>query len=94
MKQVLLDFPKQFFEGYEITKDFVSPYHGIKNVLVVGMGGSALPGDFLKMYVEKDNIKVSVARDYRLRKPVSNDTVVFVILYSVIQRKLSKRWNN
>jgi len=82
MKQVLLDFPKQFFEGCEITKDFVSPYHGIKNVLVVGMGGSALPGDFLKMYVEKDNIKVSVARDYRLRKPVSNDTVVFVISYS------------
>jgi glucose/mannose-6-phosphate isomerase len=82
MKQILLNFPKQFSQGYEITKDFVSPYHGIKNVLVVGMGGSALPGDFLKMYVEKDNIKVSVARDYRLRKPVSSDTVVFVISYS------------
>lgn len=82
MKQILLDFPKQFTEGHEITKDFVNPYKGIKKVMVVGMGGSALPGDFLKMYLSEDNVKVSVARDYKIRKAISKDTVVFVSSYS------------
>lgn len=37
---------------------------GVHEVLVCGMGGSALPGDFLELFAAQRHVRVTVSRDY------------------------------
>lgn len=54
-----------------------------KNIVVVGMGGSAIGGEILKDWLrEKLPIQIEVNRDYTLPAYVNNETLVFVNSYS------------
>ena len=70
MRQVILDFPKQFRIGLEAAKNAKAPnvQHPISNIIIAGMGGSALPGDVFKM-VNNDycyQIAYFIHRNYNL----------------------------
>lgn len=56
LRQVILDSPKQFAVGLEIAKD-IKPAAGLKAIEVSGMGGSSLPVDILRTYVEMLRLK-------------------------------------
>jgi glucose/mannose-6-phosphate isomerase len=55
----------------------------VKNILVSGMGGSAIAGDILRDYL-KDELRVPmfVNRDYLIPRFVDKETLVFIISYS------------
>lgn len=54
-----------------------------RNVLVTGLGGSAIGGDFLRVYAAKRcPVPVAVNRDYSLPSYVNQDTLVFATSYS------------
>lgn len=54
-----------------------------KNVIVTGLGGSAIGGDFLRVYgVHKCAIPISVNRDYTLPLFVNENTLVLAVSYS------------
>ena len=54
-----------------------------KNIVVVGMGGSAIGGELLQGWLRDElSIPIQVCRDYTLPAYVNKDTLVFVNSYS------------
>lgn len=55
----------------------------ISNIVVTGLGGSAIGGDLLRVYAaDKVSVPITVNRDYGLPKFVGPDTLVFAVSYS------------
>lgn len=88
MSELIFNFPSQFKVGYAATGTAGEEYRGKKfeNIIIAGMGGSALPGDLLKTVASELglNIPVTLHRDYGLPKDgsVRRDTLVIVSSYS------------
>lgn len=67
----------QLPEGVEL------PEMAISNIVVTGLGGSAIGGDLLRVYAtRKLPVPVVVNRDYDLPEFVGEDTLVFAVSYS------------
>lgn len=81
--QVILDFPKQFRAGLEAAKN-IKIRDKFKGVVVCGMGGSALPGDILEMWLEAYQIGLPlfIHRNYGLPYQIDKDYLVICISYS------------
>ena len=59
MLQVIKNFPDQCREALTLPKG-VSANEGVRNIVITGMGGSAMGGDLLKIYLSDSNIPVHV----------------------------------
>ncbi|MDX1608355.1 MAG: bifunctional phosphoglucose/phosphomannose isomerase [Candidatus Spechtbacterales bacterium] len=87
MKQILIDFPSQFATGYSAAADAGSSLKNNKfeNIIVAGMGGSALPGALLEMLAEYQldlQIPVYIHRSYELPRQATDKSLVIIISYS------------
>jgi len=59
------------------------PSQNFKNILVLGMGGSAIGGDLLSDYLSDElSIPIVVIRGYDIPKFVDENTLVFTVSYS------------
>ena len=83
MEKIILEFPKQFRKGIELAEK-VRPVGKFKKILVCGMGGSALAGDVLKMWLELEKIAlpINVHRNYKLPFWVDKSYLIIIISYS------------
>ena len=81
MLKVIEDFPQQCKTALELTKG-MSVTGRIDNIVVAGMGGSAICGDLLKIYLHDLKIPVFVVRDYKVPIFVDENTLVFAVSYS------------
>jgi len=81
MLQVIKDFPKQCREALTLPEG-ISISGEVNNIVVTGMGGSAMGGDLLKIYLRNSNIPVYVNRDYKLPNFVNENSLVFAVSYS------------
>jgi len=81
MLQVIKDFPNQCREALELPRG-ISASGEIKNIIITGMGGSAMGGDLLKIYMDESEIPVYVNRNYKLPKFVNENSLVFAVSYS------------
>jgi glucose/mannose-6-phosphate isomerase len=81
MLQVIKDFPKQCREALSLPKG-ISVSGEINNIVVTGMGGSAIGGDLIKAYLKDTNIPVYVNRDYKVPNFVNENSLVFAVSYS------------
>lgn len=79
MLGVIKQFPQQCKEALGLPKGISVP-GTINSIVVAGMGGSAISGDLLKIYLR--DMPVTVTRGYRVPKFVNEDTLVFVVSYS------------
>ena len=79
--QVIKDFPKQCREALGLPKG-ISASGDVNNIVVTGMGGSAVGGDLLKIYLSDTNIPVYVNRDYKVPDFVNENSLVFAVSYS------------
>jgi glucose/mannose-6-phosphate isomerase len=80
----LARFPEQMKEALEIA-EAVQRFNFLKidNVVVAGMGGSAISGDILlSLFRGTLDVPLMVNRDYDLAKWVNKDTLVLCISYS------------
>ncbi|MFQ5570165.1 MAG: bifunctional phosphoglucose/phosphomannose isomerase [Rhodothermales bacterium] len=79
-------FPEQWREGRQRAEAFDwpgAPETGYRQVVVVGMGGSAIAGDLLRtLAVGTASVPIVVSRSYRLPAWVDAETVVIVSSYS------------
>lgn len=85
MHGAISDFPKQLIEGMEIGKriSLENNYSGIINIVVAGMGGSAIGGDVARVLLgESLQVPFLVSRNYRLPGWVSSNTLVICSSYS------------
>ena len=81
MLKVIEDFPQQCKTALELPKG-MSVSGKIDKIFVCGMGGSAVSGDLLKIYMHNSNIPVFVIRDYKVPNFIDEDTLVFAVSYS------------
>jgi glucose/mannose-6-phosphate isomerase len=74
-----IEIPPQTIVGSSVIS-YLKP---ISQVLICGMGGSAVSGDYLQTYLEKvASFPIFVQRNYEIPAFVSKDTVVILISYS------------
>lgn len=81
----VLSFPKQIEHTLKLARDFSLPddYKNIRNVVVAGMGGSALGarlGDSLEYKILK--VPLEIVNDYHLPSYVDENTLVIASSYS------------
>lgn len=84
MLTILLNFPQQWEEAGRIGREFPSPhYKGIGNIVITGMGGSAIGGDILRLYLSSElELPIFVNRGYTLPRFVDDTTLVVAVSYS------------
>lgn len=83
MREIILSFPKQFEIGFKAAKE-IKVLGDFKKLLICGMGGSALPGEVLKIWLKEKEIKlpVEIHRNYNLPFNVDKKTLTIIISYS------------
>ncbi|MFT7615252.1 MAG: glucose/mannose-6-phosphate isomerase [Candidatus Woesearchaeota archaeon] len=78
-KEILRSVHEQVEEGIELS--FEKKGHGeFKNIVIVGMGGSGLPGRLLQNYIK--NIPVYVVQEFAMQEFITKESLVFIISYS------------
>lgn len=85
MYQWILDFPKQVEDAVTIgTKAAIKlSARGIQNIVLTGLGGSAIGGDLLRSYLADElKIPLIVNRHYLLPAFVNSKSLVIVSSYS------------
>jgi len=81
MRQIILDFPKQFKIGIDAAKD--TKLEGIfENIVICAMGGSALPGSLLLDIGVKFSLPLFVHRAYGLPKAANEKSLILCISFS------------
>jgi glucose/mannose-6-phosphate isomerase len=85
MFQVLADFSKQIEEAYSIGSS-IQPKAGLKdigNIIVTGLGGSAIGGDMLRSFLQYEiDVPFAVNRNYFLPSYVNENTLIIASSYS------------
>jgi glucose/mannose-6-phosphate isomerase len=85
MMALTLDFPAQCERAMQLASDAPAPTlpRPPRQVVVCGMGGSAIGGDYLRaLFEEYGDLPVQVIRDYHLPHSVDAHTLVFAVSYS------------
>jgi glucose/mannose-6-phosphate isomerase len=85
MMALTLDFPAQCERAWQIAENAPLPTlpSAPRQVLVCGMGGSAIGGDYLRaLFEEYGDLPVQVIRDYHLPNSTDAHTLVFAVSYS------------
>lgn len=84
MMGYLYDLPDQFERSLDMQFDFLDGYQReYRNIVVSGMGGSAIGGDILRTYsLKRASLPVIVNRDYDVPNFIDERTLFFAISYS------------
>jgi len=86
MYGVLKDFHLQIEDAVRISGEVILPAidkSSISNIIINGLGGSAIGGDFVRSAVQYElNIPVAVNRNYDLPSYATKNTLCFVSSYS------------
>ncbi|MCE1165581.1 MAG: bifunctional phosphoglucose/phosphomannose isomerase [Bacteroidetes bacterium] len=85
MFSVLFDFPVQICDAVDIAGSvkLKGNYKGIKNIIINGLGGSAIGGDILRSFTAGEiKIPVTVNRNYTLPSYAGKDTLAVLSSYS------------
>lgn len=80
MRQVILDFPKQFAEGFNRAKD-IRAKGPFSDLVLCGIGGSALPGNILNMLGLLSK-PLTINRDYGLPSEAEQNSLIIAISFS------------
>jgi glucose/mannose-6-phosphate isomerase len=86
LRQVIIDFPKQFKEGFELAKN-IKIKGNFSSVIVSGMGGSALPTEVVKLYLDetasyKKKFSLLANRTYSLPKKSDKNCLCIISSFS------------
>lgn len=82
----VFDFPEQIKDGLKMARAWdVSPgdFPDVRNIVLVGMGGSAIGGDLIRSYLQSALlVPFSIIRGYALPEYVDDETLVIASSYS------------
>jgi glucose/mannose-6-phosphate isomerase len=85
MRSLIYDFPRQVEKAVEIAEasKIEFPISKIQNIVVCGLGGSAIGGDLLRSCLADEiHVPVAVSRHYFLPEYVNEKSLVIVSSYS------------
>jgi glucose/mannose-6-phosphate isomerase len=83
MRQFILDFPKQFGIGFEAAEN-IKAKEKFDGLVICGMGGSALPAEILKIWLENYKIALPliIHKNYGLPYNIDKSYLIVCISYS------------
>jgi len=87
LRQIILQYPQQLEKGLEFSKKIAFKGKNYSNLIICGMGGSALPGDLLISYLENSNsatfnLPILISRSYSLPSLANKNSLIFICSYS------------
>ncbi|MFH1316437.1 MAG: bifunctional phosphoglucose/phosphomannose isomerase [Candidatus Woesearchaeota archaeon] len=82
MNGVISNFHSQLSEGYKMGDIKIHIDEPIENIVITGMGGSALPGEILKSYLNQCKIPIIINKDYTMPPEFSKKSLVIAVSYS------------
>ena len=85
MKLAIAQFPDQISKSFDIMKSWnlQKIYKDINNILIIGMGGSAIGGDVARVIAQNDcSLPIFVNRSYNIPDWVGANTLVIASSYS------------
>jgi len=84
MKEVLLNFPEQIKKSFEIVEKTRLPrVKNVRNIVIAGMGGSAIGADLLRSYLYNEiPFTFEVVRHYEIPAYVNKNTLFIASSYS------------
>lgn len=85
MYDLIYNFPRQLTEGAHLglIADLKLPNFTPQNIILTGMGGSAIGGDLARSYLAYElKVPFTVCRNYLLPEYVNDKSLVFVSSYS------------
>ena len=86
MYDLVYQFPSQFEDALDIADGAKLPewkVDQVENIVVAGLGGSAIGGDLVRSYLAKKlNLPFFICRNYTLPNFVNASTLVFISSYS------------
>ncbi len=85
MRKLLINFPNQIEQAVEIGNkiNFNLKKSNVKNIVITGLGGSAIGGDLLRSYLSDElTIPLLVNRNYNVPEFVDKNSLVIVSSYS------------
>jgi len=86
MRKLLMEFPSQCQRAIQLGEELAIPerfFQKSDQIVVCGLGGSAIGGDILKTLLsQKLEIPILVNRSYTLPQLVNEKTLTFIISYS------------
>lgn len=85
MKELIEGFEAQMREAIQIGKaaTFTAPEHEIRNILLIGLGGSAFGGEVTRNFASRScKVPFDIVRDYTVPGYVSEHTLVIASSYS------------
>ncbi len=85
MFSVIAAFPEQIKQAVEIGNDIniILDVSGINNIIITGLGGSAIGGDLLRSYLQYEiKIPIQLNRNYYIPAYANENTLVIASSYS------------
>uniref|UniRef100_A0A7C4YG38 Bifunctional phosphoglucose/phosphomannose isomerase n=1 Tax=candidate division WOR-3 bacterium TaxID=2052148 RepID=A0A7C4YG38_UNCW3 len=83
MIEIIDNLPDDVLNSLDLSEGIDVKFKGIKNVIIGGMGGSAIGGDIAKYYASQyGNLPIEVVRDYELPNYANEETLLICISYS------------
>jgi len=81
MRDIILNFPKQFKKGLEVAKD-IKVEGQFNNIVICGLGGSGLSSNLLLTYLPEIKVPVYAHRSYGLPAQTNDKSLVICNSYS------------
>lgn len=83
MIEIIDNLSEDIVNSLDLAEGIDVKFKGIKNVIIGGMGGSAIGGEIVKYFaMQYGNIPVEVIRDYELPNYANEETLLFCVSYS------------
>jgi len=82
MLDYILKYPEMIRDSIDSTKNAKLPVYKFEEILVCGMGGSAIGGHILSDVLMEHGIRVDISKRYNLPKYIGSKTLVFIVSYS------------
>ncbi|MBU4190016.1 MAG: bifunctional phosphoglucose/phosphomannose isomerase [Candidatus Thermoplasmatota archaeon] len=83
MIDIMKNFPEQIEDAVTISKGVSIPMLRFRNIVVTGMGGSAIGGDIMSSWLSSNlDVPIFVNRNYELPGFADKNTLLFAVSYS------------
>ncbi|MEM3626908.1 MAG: bifunctional phosphoglucose/phosphomannose isomerase [Candidatus Bathyarchaeia archaeon] len=83
MLSFCVEAPRHYSEAAKLAYAATVNYPKPQTIIVAGMGGSAISGEFLRDWVrDRMDVPTNICRDYTLPAYANKNTLIFVVSYS------------
>jgi len=84
MRKAIINFPNYMINCFQLCNKYdITVPKAIKNIIIAGLGGSAIGGDIVRNWIgDRVSIPIEVCRDHQLPGYANEETMLIVISYS------------